>query len=281
MAAAATATAIASDIGPMPEKVQRRLRQLTYEHTGIVLGADKETLLVARIQKRMRALGLPSYEAYVAHFDAHPNELQQFINVITTNTTSFWREANHFTVARDAMRGWADAGQQRFRVWCAASSTGEEPWTIALTLGQLASERHLDLQILATDIDTRVLGVAHRAVYSRESVKSVPADVRAAGFESVPEGYRVVRAVRERVRFAQLNLSRPPFPMKGPLDLIFCRNVMIYLDQPTRTRLIAECVRLLKPDGLLVLGHSESALGLTDRLETVRPSVYRLRARSR
>lgn len=279
--AAAPSSIMVGPTGPMPSRVERRLREVAREHTGIVLGPEKATLLAARVGKRLRALGLTDYETYLEHFEANPSELQQFINVITTNTTAFWREAEHFTVARDAMRQWAGAGQQRFRVWCAASSTGEEPWTIALTLGALASERHLDLQILATDIDTRVLGIAHRAVYSREAVRSVPADVRSSGFESVPEGFRVVRSVRERVRFAQLNLTRPPFPMKGPLDLIFCRNVMIYLDQATRARLIAECERLLKPDGLLLLGHSESALGLTERLETVRPSVYRLRPRSR
>ncbi|MEZ4240366.1 MAG: protein-glutamate O-methyltransferase CheR [Myxococcota bacterium] len=274
MDAAAAAPALGP--APMPERVQRRLRELTYEHTGIVIGPDKETLLVARVQKRMRKLGLASYEAYIQHFDAHPDELQQFINVITTNTTAFWREADHFDLAREQLTAWAEDGQRRFRIWCAASSTGEEPWTIGLTLSPVADQHGLDLLVLATDIDTRVLGVAKRAVYTREAVRAVPPDVRARGFEPVPEGLRVVRAVRERVRFGQLNLTRPPFPMKGPLDLIFCRNVMIYLDRPTRQRLIAECVRLLRPGGLLILGHSESALGMTDRLEVVRPSVYRV-----
>lgn len=263
--------------GKMPAGIQRRLREATRELTGIVLGPEKEALLASRVQRRMRALGMRSYEQYMAHFDADRTELQQFINAITTNTTAFWREPAHFEIARGALDRWVEEGQRRFRIWCAASSTGQEPWTMALTFAPLAVDRFLDLRILATDIDTRVLGVARRAIYDAEALAPVPPPIRAAGFRRVAEGYQVVEPVRRLVRFGRLNLDRPPFPMRGPLDLIFCRNVMIYLDQNSRSRLLAECERLLKPGGLLLLGHSETAGGLARQLEMVQPSVYRMR----
>ncbi|MEQ1504529.1 MAG: CheR family methyltransferase [Myxococcota bacterium] len=261
---------------PMPERVEKRLREAAYEHAGIVLGPEKASLVTARVQKRLRALGMTDYTDYLAHFESHPEEVQEFINVITTNTTSFWREPDHFTLLLELMDQWLATGQSRFRLWCAASSTGQEPYTLALTLAKLVEERHLDLQILATDIDTQVLAKAKRAVYAADALEGVPAEHRSTGFQKVDGGFRVVDRVRRLVRFAQLNLTRPPYPMKGPLDLVICRNVMIYLDAEARAAFTRECERLLKADGVLLIGHSESVVGSTRKLRIVRPSVYRM-----
>lgn len=261
--------------GAMPAAVEQRLRALAYEHTGIVLGPEKASLVAARVGKRLRTLSLSSYEDYLKVLEERPEEVQEFVNVITTNTTSFWREPSHFTLSYETLKGWVSRGQRRFRIWCAASSTGQEPYTIAITLSPLVEEHNLDLLILATDIDTRVLSTARAALYPSEAVREVPADVRIRAFEPAGDGQvRVADRYRRLVRFGQLNLTKAPFPMQGPLDFIFCRNVMIYLDVPTRQRFVTETERLLKPGGLLIIGHSESIFGLKNRLEIVQPSVY-------
>lgn len=256
----------------MPEAVERKLSEVAFEHTGIRLGPEKRSLLAARVQKRLRHLGLPDFKAYMRHFEATPGELEHFINVITTNTTAFWRERDHFPLVVDRVARLAEAGQSRFRVWCGASSTGQEPYTLALSLYPFVRDRRLDVRILATDIDTAVLRRAHDARY--DDLEGVPREVVEWGFVREGEAWRVAQPVREMVRFARLNLTRPPFPMRGPLDLIFVRNVMIYLDLPTRGRLAQECERLLAPGGLLFVGHSESLGGLPHRLKVLRPSVY-------
>jgi chemotaxis protein methyltransferase CheR len=259
----------------LPAHVERRLRELAYQHTGIVLGPEKATLLATRIGKRMRQLALRTYSEYLKHFDTDPNELQSFVNAITTNTTAFWREPDHFGALTGHVEERIARGQRRFRLWCAASSTGQEPWTMALVLLPLVRSRFLDLKILATDIDTEVLERARQGVYA--DLSGVPIEVRSWGFSRLSDGrHQVSDPVRELVRFAQLNLTRPPFPMRGPLDVVFCRNVMIYLDQPTRGRLAREFERLLTPGGLAVVGHSETLNGLGRKLKPVRASVYRM-----
>ncbi|MCA9493335.1 MAG: protein-glutamate O-methyltransferase CheR [Myxococcales bacterium] len=275
MSQARAITGSSAAIGRLSPRTEQRLRELTYEHTGIVIGPDKTSLLLARIAKRLRTLGLPDADAYLEVLQNDPSELQPFINVITTNTTSFWREPDHFPMLLEAVKERVDAGQTRFRIWCAAASTGQEPYTIAATVREMVEARHLDLQILATDIDTQVLTRAQEGVYSQQDIHRLPPHLRAESFRREEAGWRVVGSVRRLVRFAQLNLTRPPFPMKGPLDIIFCRNVMIYLDQPSRKRMVGEFERLLAPSGLLFVGHSESVLGMTRTLQTVRPSVYR------
>lgn len=256
----------------MPEAIERKLSEIAYAQTGIQLGPEKRSLLAARVQKRLRVLGLPDFKAYIEHFEATPGELQHFINAITTNTTSFWRESEHFEFAKAHIERLAASGQHKARIWCAASSTGQEPYTIGLSLYPIARDRYMDLKILATDIDTNVLKKAHEALYP--DLEGVPRDVAQWGFQREGDQFRVIQPVRDLLTFGQLNLTRPPFPMKGPFDLIFVRNVMIYLDAPTRGRLVDECERLLTPGGMLYIGHSESLNGLNTGLRVQRPSVY-------
>lgn len=256
-------------------KAEQRLRELTRTHTGIQLGPDKSALLASRIQKRLRALGLPDFGAYVEHLDANPEEVPHFVSAITTHTTSFFREASHFPVLRDALEERAKAGQRRFRVWCAAASTGQEPWTIALVLEPLVRRYSLDLRILATDIDVHSLRTAARATYPDGLLDQIPDEHRSGIEPAEPGMFRIRPPARRLVRFAPLNLTRTPFPLRGPLDAVLCRNVMIYLDVPARQAFVREVERTLRPGSLLFVGHSESLSALSTRLTVVRPSVYR------
>ena len=260
---------------PMPARMQRALRHAAYDLVGIKLGPDKETLLTSRVLKRMRELGLDDYDAYLRRFQGDPAEAEHFINAITTNTTYFFREEDHFPILARHCRQRVDRGQRRLRLWCAASSTGQEPYTLAMAVLEGLEGRAVDLQILATDIDTKVLNTAHRGIYPKEQLEKVPAMYRGY-FQRSGESVQVVPQVRRLVRFARLNLTKIPYPMKGPLDVILCRNVMIYFDEPTRGKLVGEFERLLGPGALLCIGHSESINGLTRKVRVERPSVYRM-----
>lgn len=238
------------------------------------MGPDKDALLSARILRRMRTLNITEFEAYEVRFRSDPSEVEHFINAVTTNTTYFFREPDHFDLIAAHLQQQVAAGQRRIRIWCAASSTGEEPYTLAMVLHRALQDSFVDLAILATDIDTRVLARARAGIYPRSALDKVPTEYQTFAFEPHPDGVVVRPRIRELVRFARLNLDRPPYPMSGPLDIILCRNVMIYFDTKTRGVLVREFQRLLSSSGLLVIGHSESLQGLNSKLGVVKPSVY-------
>lgn len=264
----------------MDPKVFQRFKTLIYERSGISLGDGKETLVSARIGKRMRTLGIDEPREYLQYTLEHEGdgEVIRLLDAISTNFTNFYREPVHFEKLREVAGAWASGGQRKFRVWCAASSTGEEPYTLAITLLETLEGTDSDIRILATDISTRVLEKARNGVYSAEQVKPVPAKEREKHFEKrrTEEGVRF--HVRDRAKgilsFHRLNLATPPFPMQGPFDVVFCRNVMIYFDNDVRSRLLNEICRLLRPGGYLMVGHAESLAGLVGQLKMVRPSVY-------
>ncbi len=268
----------------MKTTIFSRFRDLIHEQSGIHLAAGKETLLHSRISKRMRRLGIQKAEAYLKHIadDRSGQEMIELLDAISTNVTYFFREPDHFDQLRAALAHWVDEGQRRFRLWSAACSYGQEPYTMAMTaldaFRDLRAEG-IDLRVLATDISTKVLAAAQEGVYSAGDLEKVALDFRDRYFDklSTEEGQRrfqVLPALRSRVTFRRLNLSRPPFPMQGPLDVVFCRNVMIYFDTQTRQRLVNEIERLLRPGGLMMIGHAESLIGLTTRLTAISPSVY-------
>lgn len=273
----------------MKKSLFDRFRQLAYQHAGISLADGKETLVEARVAKRVRALSLGSTEEYleVLLHDETGEELIRFLDAISTNFTSFFREPVHFELLANELRRWMDEGQTRFRIWSAASSTGEEPYSIAITLLETAGGKALDAKILATDISTRVLAEASRGRYASARVEPLTAQQRRRWLAPVvdagaPESaYEVSPELRELVVFKRLNLSLGRTPMQGPMDAIFVRNVMMYFDQPVRQALIREVERLLRDGGLLMIGHAESLTGLSTGLRQLRPSVFRKEAGKR
>lgn len=255
-------------------------RSLVYAKSGITLGEGKEALVSARIGKRMRKLGMDDYHAYLdwVKGSGGEDEMVQMLDAISTNVTSFFREPAHFEFLGKTMAKWAGQGQRRFRLWCAASSSGEEPYTIAMTLRECGLPAECDVRILATDISTRVLRAAEEGVYAKSKIDSIPSALVSRHFKAVrgPDGtdYEASAELKRMILYKRLNLAFPPFPMKGPMDVILCRNVMIYFDNPVRKRLIAEFHRLLKPGGYLLVGHAESLNGLATEFKCVSPSVY-------
>lgn len=269
--------------GPkLDPRIFREFCELIYQLSGIRLGDGKEALVASRLAKRLRALKLPDYRAYLEFVrnDETGEEIVQMLDVISTNVTSFFREPQHFEFMRRALEEFKNAGQRKYRVWCAASSTGEEPYTIAMTMADVLGFS-VDWKILATDISTRVLKAAQEGVYKQASVGTVPPTLKHRFLEAMPRAskdapptFRVAQELKDRIVFKRLNLAEPPFPMHGPLDFVFCRNVMIYFDNAIRSGLLNEVVRLLRPGGYLMVGHSESLTGMLINLKPVQPSTY-------
>ena len=258
----------------------RRFRDGAYTHAGISLKDGTETLVESRIGKRLSALGLPDAESYADFLEAHPDdEIVQFLDVISTNFTSFYREPDHFELLTEEAQRWLEEGRTRVRVWCAASSTGEEPYTLVMTLDQVLGSQ-VDWRLLATDISTRVLDAAGRGVFPEDRFKGMPNHLRMRYFNRArrngeQDEWEIRPEYRQRVSFGRLNLSHVPYPLSGPLDAVFCRNVMIYFDTPMRQTVVSQVERLLRPGGLFVIGHAETLNGLNTRLQILRPSVFR------
>lgn len=256
-----------------------RFVDLIYQRAGIKLGPHKRALVSSRLGKRMRTLGVADYQQYfdIVQQDATESELVALLDAISTNVTHFYREERHFDVLADLLRKWEQQGQKRFRLWCAAASTGEEPYTLAITLSENLRQVN-DTKILATDISTKVLDTARRGLYDQQKVSKIPPQMRSKYFSAVRQNggtaYEVAPRLKNMITFARLNLAEPPFPMRGPLDVVFCRNVMIYFDNPVRKRLLDEMYRLLKPGGYLMVGHAESLSGLLSEFKSVAPSIY-------
>jgi chemotaxis protein methyltransferase CheR len=258
-----------------------RLRALVRSHTGIALGNDKRQLCQTRLVRRLRALGLTSFTAYLARLDDPGSpEHGELVNAITTNVTAFFREPHHFEwLAARALPALArEPARQRLRVWSAGCSSGEEPWSLAMVLDEARLPGRWDVKVLATDIDTQILATAAAGIYPEARLEQVSAArrkrylVRAQGPDR--GAWQIGPTLHERVRFRALNLFAA-WPMKQQFDVIFCRNVIIYFDAESRTRLITRFVENLAPGGHLVLGHSESLLGDVRGLTPAGKTIYR------
>ncbi|MFN8548143.1 MAG: protein-glutamate O-methyltransferase CheR [Candidatus Eisenbacteria bacterium] len=265
--------------GEMDAPTFERFRNLIYERSGITLGEGKRALLVSRLGGRMRELGIPTHREYLDYvLRDSGDEVVRLLDAISTNVTSFYREPTHVTFLERDFRARLERGARRYRVWSAASSSGEEPYTIAMTLYESMTAPPPDVKILATDISTRVLARCREGVYESEKLKTVPDDLRRRHFapvaNSTDAACRVKDHLRQMIRFARLNLATPPFPMSGPFDVIFCRNVMIYFDPQIKKNLVTDMHRLLRPDGFLIIGHAESLNGLDVPYRLVEPAVY-------
>ncbi len=257
-----------------------KIRKVVYDNSGIYLSDSKVQLVTSRLQKRLRSLGLEEYEDYldVLKNDVAGNELVEFLNVISTNTTYFFREPVHFQYYSEMIKTMQNRGQSRIRVWCAASSTGEEPYTLAMCYMEQTGNVGIDFRLLATDISTRVLEVAKAGIYKKDKLSDIPGNIRYKYFSKTTyksDDYAIKDMLRPLIAFRRLNLSKTPYPMHGPFDIIFCRNVMIYFDLATKQKLIDEAWRLLRPGGFLFLGHSESIAGIKNNFELVKPALYK------
>ncbi|MEP6619841.1 MAG: protein-glutamate O-methyltransferase CheR [bacterium] len=254
--------------------------ELMYRVSGVNLTAGKEGLVESRLASRLRALQLDSYSDYLAHVeqDRTRAELTMLVDLLTTNKTSFFREAEHFEYLKREVLPRLNARGGAARFWCAGCSSGEEPYSLAMLLTEdLNAPTLAATRILATDLSTRILAKAEAAEYDQATVDEIGRPRLARHFEQVGGAagrrYRVRETVRRMVKVARLNLMGP-WPMKGPFDVIMCRNVMIYFDAPTQERLINRFHELLAPGGSLLVGHSESLTALSHNFSYVQPATY-------
>lgn len=266
----------------MNVRLRDSFREIIYAQSGISLSDKKEALLCGRINKRLRALGLADYEAYLAFLehDSSGDEMVQLIDAISTNVTHFFRENSHFNFMRKVIPEWLADGKRSLRIWSAACSTGEEPYSIAMVMEEILAGRMFDLKILATDISTRVLNLCQQGVYDDTRFREMPDTVRRKWFKEVAgtagrTNYKIDDRLKKHIRFHRINLSQVPYAMKGPFDIIFCRNVMIYFDADVKNKLLGEIKRLLAPGGYLLVGHAESLAALDSKMTLVQPSIYK------
>jgi len=258
------------------------LRSMLKEKTGIELGPTKQNMVYARLAKRLRKLGFKSFREYIEFIGtpAGVDELGTTLNALTTNLTKFFRENHHFehlgTAALQEIRARAVSQGRRLRIWSAGCSSGEEPYSIAITLLQAMPDiKQWDAKILATDIDTEMVRRGSEGIYPAASQEGVPAEISRKYFEPYgTDKVRVTAEARNLISFKHLNLIGH-WPMKGPFDAIFCRNVVIYFDKDTQRVLFDRYANLLVPGGFLYIGHSENLFGITERFKLLGRNIHR------
>jgi len=259
------------------------LRSMVKEMTGINLAESKRELVYGRVSRRLRALGLSSFGSYRGLLESGDgSELVAFCNALTTNLTSFFRESHHFDYLRDQfLVPRRDAGQrgERIRIWSSACSSGEEPYSIAMVVAETIPDwQRWDIKILATDLDSDILARAQRGTYNADRVKGLDPKRLSHFFTEVQDSteaaYQVVPELAKLITFKQINLMHD-LPMPGPLDVIFCRNVVIYFDKDTQRGLFSRISKLQRPDDLLMLGHSETLFKVSDDYSLIGKTIYR------
>jgi chemotaxis protein methyltransferase CheR len=280
----------------IPPRDFKLFRTLIHERTGIWLRDGKEVMLASRLTRRLRHYGLASFGEYYQLLQRGGDsdaEVGELINCVTTNKTSFFREPHHFEFLAKtivpAIRAAASRDGKSVSIWCAASSTGEEPYTIAMTLLDSLRSPHVgsasaagwEIRVTASDIDTKVLDTAARGIYQDDALDSVPLDLQKRyllrGKGEMIDFIKVKEEVANLVHFRRINLMDSAWAVKGPFDAIFFRNALIYFQQDTQDIFLRKMTRLLKPRGYLFLGHSEHIPWLHDILEPLNKTIYRLR----
>ncbi|MEM5788800.1 MAG: protein-glutamate O-methyltransferase [Syntrophobacteraceae bacterium] len=269
----------------LPDRLFQQFSRLVYDQCGINLHEGKKALLQARLNKRLRLTGIPSYDDYykIITSPGHAGEFIHFLDSVSTNLTFFFRESQHFdfldSILPELLARKQKEGKTRLRAWSAGCSTGEEPYTLAMCiLAHIQELLRWDFRILASDISTRTLEVAANGIYSEEKIQKVPPAMRQVHFRRVGNNgkgdYEVGAHLKRIVTFRRLNLMEA-YPFKGQFDFIFCRNVMIYFDKKTQEELVNKMAGFLTPGGYLFVGHSESLTGLNHKLTYIRPAIYR------
>jgi chemotaxis protein methyltransferase CheR len=256
-----------------------RVRKLIYAKAGISLSPAKQDMVYSRLARRLRATGMKSFGQYLDHLEQSKSaaEWEGFVNALTTNLTSFFREPHHFPLLAKYLREIA-VKRKQISIWCCAASTGEEPYSIAMTVADTFPNGGPQISIFCSDLDTNVLTTAEKGVYPNDRVDKIPPEQLKRYFTKgvgSQEGSCCVKPeLRRMLTFQRLNLLDPVWSVKGPLDVIFCRNVMIYFDKPTQYRILARFVPLLQPDGRLFAGHSESFLHAADLFRSLGKTIY-------
>ena len=254
-----------------------RVRGLIYKRAGISLADSKQEMVYSRLARRLRATGISSFMKYLDELEAGRlgDEWESFTNALTTNLTSFFRESHHFPLLAEHVKNKRD-----LTIWCSAASTGEEPYSIAMTLCEAYNTLTPPATIIATDIDTNVLAAGANGVYTMDRLDKMSPERQRRFFlkgKGDKEGMARVRPeLRNMITFKQLNLLADQWPVTGPFDVIFCRNVMIYFDKATQRKILSRFVPLMKPDALLFAGHSENFLYVSDALKLRGKTVYEL-----
>jgi len=260
-----------------------RVRKLIYQHAGISLAPIKQDMVYSRLARRLRALGYATFQQYLSHLESGDAvEWEIFVNSLTTNLTSFFREAHHFDILVKHLKGLR---HRPLRIWCSAASTGEEPYSLAIAACEAFDSLSPPVSIVASDIDTNVLATAQKGVYPFERVSKLSPDrlrrffLKGAGAQ---EGYVKVRPeLLKLISFTRINLLDSRLAVQGPFDALFCRNVMIYFDKATQYAILKKFLPLLRDDGLLFAGHSESFLHAADLFRPLGRTVYERAGRPR
>ena len=257
----------------------QKISELIYQRAGIVVTPQKRNMVYNRLARRLHDLNMSCFSDYISLLEKHPTgeEWQRFINALTTNLTSFFREAHHFPI----LAGHARARQSGYHVWCTAASSGEEAYSIAMTLAETLGQNIAGPRVWATDINTEVLATAMNGVYRLADIENLPQRQKKNWFMrgKAPhqDQVKVKKQLRTTICFQQLNLLERRWDIPSPFDAIFCRNVMIYFDQKTQHQLLLRFARMLKPGGLLFVGHSENFSNLDIPFRLRGQSVYELK----
>lgn len=254
---------------------------LIYEHTGITMDDNKRDLVYSRITRRIRDLHLNSFEDYrnIVEAGNDKNELEEFVNAVTTNLTSFFRQDYHFEYLTQVINELVAQGKKRIRIWSSASSTGEEPYSIAYTVAKaIPNISSFDVKILATDIDSEVLEKARAGVYQLEKIQNVPTDFLKNAFHKGVGSHdgevKIKSEYQDLISFRKLNLMKE-WPMHGPFDVIFCRNVIIYFNKEVQKELFKRFAKLQNKGDFMMIGHSENLFKVSEDYKLIEKAVYR------
>lgn len=259
-----------------------RVRKLIYQRAGIALSEAKTDMVYSRIGRRLRIIGTATFKDYLDSLERNPDsdEWEAFTNSLTTNLTSFFREDHHFPILAEHLLQL----KTPIRIWCSAASTGEEPYSIAMTACEAFNSLKPPVEIIATDIDTNVLATASKGVYPIDRVAKLSNERKKRfllkGAGKSEGSVKVRKELQQLIQFRQLNLLDEKYPLDEPFDVIFCRNVMIYFDKPTQTKILEKFVPLMKPHALLFAGHSENFLYVSNALKLRGKTVYELAGQS-
>lgn len=282
-----SALALAKPIPELTAEEFRLFQALVLRESGIHLGTKNRAMLVSRLWRRLRALDLNSFAAYYRRVKADPQEMVLMLDCVCTNETHFFREPVAFECLRQHVfpewRAAADAMERSrtLRVWSAACSTGEEPYSLAMMLlTEFPREAGWNIEVFGTDLSTKVLAKAAKSIWHADKISEVPPHFQRRfflkGFGPDKGKIKAGDELRSVVRFQRVNLTQDPSNVRGPFDLIFCRNVLIYFQWETKLHVVNRLGRFLAPGGYLFLGHAESLHGVTDRLESVAPKVFQM-----